>query len=117
MISSGKLPLPHYESHDASLRLVGLMALTLIGLIVLSLGVSAWMFPRHDARTPASPLLAGKTFQYGTAWQSSISRDWVELDRRTQQNLTTYGWIDRKTGVVRIPVDRAMELVAKESQP
>ena len=28
--------------------------------------------------------------------------------------LSTYAWIDQKAGVVRLPIDRAMELTAKE---
>jgi hypothetical protein len=28
--------------------------------------------------------------------------------------LNTYGWVDPEKGIVRIPVSRAMELVAKE---
>ena len=31
--------------------------------------------------------------------------------------LTSYGWVDPDKGVVRIPVERAMELVAKEGLP
>ena len=27
---------------------------------------------------------------------------------------TTYGWVDQKAGIVRLPLDRAMELVAQE---
>ncbi|MEO6996137.1 MAG: hypothetical protein ABI273_21220 [Lacunisphaera sp.] len=27
---------------------------------------------------------------------------------------TTYGWIDQKAGIVRIPIDRAMDLVVRE---
>jgi hypothetical protein len=28
----------------------------------------------------------------------------------------TYGWVDREAGIVRIPVDRAMDLVLRENQ-
>ena len=31
--------------------------------------------------------------------------------------LKNYGWIDQKTGIVRIPVDRAIELLAKRGLP
>jgi hypothetical protein len=31
--------------------------------------------------------------------------------------LHTYGWVDPEKGVVRIPVERAMEIVAKEGLP
>ena len=27
---------------------------------------------------------------------------------------TTYGWVDQKAGIVRIPIDRAMELVVRD---
>jgi len=117
MISSDKLPPPGYETQDASLRLIAILALVLVGLIALSLGVSAVIFPRRDARAAASPFVAEEAYQHWAAWQSGIARDWVELDRRTRQNLTTYGWVDRKAGVARIPIDRAMGIIAKESQP
>ena len=34
-----------------------------------------------------------------------------------EQTLHSYGWVDPDKGVVRIPVERAMELVAKEGLP
>jgi hypothetical protein len=33
------------------------------------------------------------------------------------QTLATYGWVDEKAGVVRIPIDRAMELVVQNGLP
>jgi hypothetical protein len=43
-----------------------------------------------------------------------------QLDKviQTQNDtLATYGWVDEKTGVVRIPIDRAMEIVAQRGLP
>jgi len=34
-----------------------------------------------------------------------------------EQTLNSYGWIDEKSGVVRIPIDRAMELLAQRGLP
>jgi len=34
-----------------------------------------------------------------------------------EQTLYSYGWIDRQAGLVRIPIDRAMELVAERGLP
>ena len=31
--------------------------------------------------------------------------------------LTSYGWVNRQGGVVRIPIERAMELVVSETRP
>jgi hypothetical protein len=33
------------------------------------------------------------------------------------KRLTTYGWVDSKSGVVRIPVDQAMKLLAERGLP
>ena len=34
-----------------------------------------------------------------------------------QQDVNTYGWVDQQSGVVRIPVERAMELILAEGLP
>jgi len=34
-----------------------------------------------------------------------------------EQTLYSYGWVDRQAGLVRIPIDRAMELVAQRGLP
>jgi hypothetical protein len=34
-----------------------------------------------------------------------------------EKALTSYGWVDQKAGVVRIPIDRAIELTAQRGLP
>jgi len=34
-----------------------------------------------------------------------------------ERQLTTYGWLDKEKQTVRIPIDRAMELLAKRGLP
>jgi hypothetical protein len=50
----------------------------------------------------------------------------LEINERAQLNdkrlkeeetLHTYGWVDQKAGVAHIPIDRAMELIAKQGLP
>ncbi len=57
--------------------------------------------PNTD-RTPKAPLLV--TDEPGTLRQ---------LRTEEQQILTHYAWVDKSQGVVQIPIDRALELVAK----
>ena len=38
----------------------------------------------------------------------------LEHRAKEQAESTTYGWVDQKAGVVRLPIDRAIELTAKE---
>lgn len=40
-----------------------------------------------------------------------------EMREGERELLTGYGWIDREAGVVRIPIDRAMELTAERGLP
>ena len=38
----------------------------------------------------------------------------TEHQAKEKEALTTYGWIDQKGGVVRLPIDRAIELTAHD---
>ena len=38
----------------------------------------------------------------------------LEHRAKEQAESTTYGWVDQKAGIVRLPIDRAIELTAKE---
>lgn len=38
----------------------------------------------------------------------------AELRGKEQSAATTYGWVDQSAGVVRLPIERAMELVVAE---
>ena len=35
------------------------------------------------------------------------------MQARDRERLNSYAWIDRETGTVRIPIERAMDLVAE----
>jgi hypothetical protein len=49
--------------------------------------------------------------------QSDSSRDLAELRAREDAILQSYGWVDRKAGRIRIPIDRAIELTAERGLP
>jgi len=40
----------------------------------------------------------------------------ADLHAHEQTELTTYGWIDQKAGVIRLPIDRSMELTVQALQ-
>jgi hypothetical protein len=41
------------------------------------------------------------------------ARHWKDFEAAESQRLTTYGWMDRATGVVHIPIDQAITLIAE----
>ena len=59
-----------------------------------------------EQRLPAQPRIqANPSGEYQLLWQQE------------EHVLTTYGWVDRPAGLVRIPVDQAMKLVVEEGLP
>jgi hypothetical protein len=42
-------------------------------------------------------------------------RDLAALRNREDTRLNSYGWIDRNTGTIHIPIDRAIDLLVAES--
>ncbi len=51
------------------------------------------------------------------AWQATAEarRDYLlDLRGRQEKQLSSYAWVDRKAGVVQLPIDRAMDLVVQQ---
>jgi uncharacterized membrane protein len=53
----------------------------------------------------------------GTGLKTPTERKAIlaELNGKNQTAATTYGWIDKDKGIVRIPLDRAIELTVQEN--
>jgi hypothetical protein len=49
--------------------------------------------------------------------QLSPPADMANFRAKEEAELTSYGWIDKNSGLVRIPIQRAMEIVAKQGLP
>ena len=45
------------------------------------------------------------------------SADFAKLHAQEQTELNTYGWVDKSAGVVRIPIERAMQLLVERGLP
>lgn len=90
-------------------RLVVAVIGTLLGIcvIVVVLGLMLWT----GGVTPISPPSA--LTPGGVPRDEALTQLRAEFDKK----LTTYGWVDREKGIVRIPIDQAMEkLVAQHRQ-
>jgi len=112
-----------YEPSDADARtLVGwavglfiVLVLSVIATVVFFDAMSAYA-RRHDPAV--SPLAATERSTPPEPHLSSDEpQDLAAARREEEQVLETYDWVDKSKGVVRIPVDRALELVAKEGLP
>lgn len=111
-----------YERRDAdpvNLAMLGLLVFCIIGLCLLV----CWIMLRylHAGENTGEPRqekyakeMAGfPQPQLITEPGSERQRVWSEQEAK----LETYGWVDRKAGVARIPVDRAMQLLLARGLP
>ncbi len=89
----------------------GVGLLIVIGLCLIAVAILlAWRDSGANRGTP----LPG--FEHGTVARTSIEEDRAEMDSETETHLRGYRWIDRDRGVVQVPIERAMELIAGESE-
>lgn len=120
-----------YERQDLQVPailyfLLGLLVVTAIGIVGLR-GVFAYLERHEKSSQPAvSPLVArvpedSRHVAPGYA-QSAFPNPKLEEDERGQlddirlkeeNTLYTYGWVDEKNGTVRIPIERAMDLIVQ----
>lgn len=114
MSEQAMLPQPGYEPRDVSVVDVLISAALVLAGTGAALAVSAAVYTHAGggaalarAGSPAS------SFRHGPDAQTSIERSWDELDPLVRERLDSYGWIDRGSGIVRIPIRRAMELEAE----
>lgn len=92
----------------------------LVVLLILGWAIPTWLEvrmvdERSSALPPANPLTEayGRTVPPAPRLQVNPDRD-IEMLRATEQaRLGSYGWVDRREGIVHIPIQRAMELVAE----
>ena len=110
----------HHEPERSDLKTAPLLKVVValvVGVVVIAVAVW-WMYGyvrredevRDVRRTliPApSPLPAEPRLQVDPA------EDFVKFKQEQDQVLKSYGWVSRETGRVRIPIDRAMDLVAE----
>lgn len=68
----------------------------------------AWRPMRQQARTRSGP---------GPQLQISSRLDLHYFRAQEDKQLTNYAWVDRSAGLVRVPIERAMELVLERGLP
>ncbi len=115
-------PQSGHEQRDADVMSLGMIGVALFISVVVVI-FACWgllhAFNRHRAAVERPrPKVAetqkkfpapGLETQPGVEWQNARVRE--------TQELNSYGWVNRKAGIVRIPIGRAMELIAARGLP
>ncbi len=113
-----------HETRDANAKFIlGIVALLFLSGVAMhfvlggllsyfnhkSAPTDAWRPPQTAARSSWKPPLP--------RLQVSPPADLQAFQAREAEQLTNYGWVDRTAGIVRVPVERAMELVLAKGLP
>lgn len=100
---------------------IWLLVAAFAGAVVLGLAlfglISFFSAREQRADVPLSPLASPQQLPPGPRLQVDPSADWQQLRATDEAVLNSYGWVDQPGGAVRIPVDRAMDLLAQRGLP
>lgn len=115
-------PEHRHESSDVRIRPVAIFVGSLsVAVIVVLAGMGGLYryFAAHQPQPeiPPSPLVQTRQTAPEPRLQSTPAQDRRALRAHEDAVLGSYGWVDRRTGAVRIPIDRALELMAQRGEP
>lgn len=96
------------ESPEVAARTVLFTALSLVAFVGLSI-LGARIYYDWEIHGPVS--VAPQTFGKPRL-QIDDAADLTKFEKEQQAQLNGYAWVDRSQNIIRIPVDRAMALVA-----
>jgi len=120
---SGSGSSPGYELRDVNVRLfaaflTALSALTIVALLVIW-GFTKFMASRDRRSQPPISPLASSLPQESPEPRLQVrpSTDLQRMRLSEEEVLNSYAWIDEKGGIVRIPINRAMDLLAERGLP
>ena len=137
-------PMPHggnggFEREDLGAKTIFgfLLGLAVLGVLVyfavngLYWGLDRYSETHQPQQNPLKPLVQTSTRDTDTAKvrgeiKSEFPEPRLETDERNEmteprleeeEHLNSYGWVDQKAGVVHIPIERAMQLIAERGLP
>jgi len=111
-----------HEQHDASVRAILGVAAGLIGIAALIQVVlyfhmeGLWRLRQRTLPAPSPVARALPSEPPAPRLETAPALDLRALRAAEEAQLHGYGWIDRRAGVVHIPIERALDLVASEAE-
>src|SRR5579862_1264275 len=110
-----------HETRDAGVGALAYFAIGLCLTLALILVSMRWVFFHFERAQslgpPATPFANERPLPPGPRLQVDPLQDWRVYRAQQQETLDSYGWVDEKNSVVRIPIDRAMDLLLQRGLP
>jgi hypothetical protein len=96
---------------------IGLSVVLGIAVVIASLIVHFKTVQHARQDTPIPRLAREREAMPEPRLQVDAPNELRQLRAAEESALNSYGWVDKDTGIVKIPVDRAMEILAKKGLP
>ncbi len=111
-----------YESSEVRIRPLIAAGILLAVIVTISTLLMSGMFnffaSRNAAQHPAaSPMADSRKPPSGPLLQPDPSKELADARAHEEALIGRYTWVERDSGIVRIPVEKAMELLAKRGLP
>lgn len=114
-------PSARHETRDASVRSLVIFGVTLFlslgAILLLMIKVFHYFAASQSLGPPASPFAQVRALPPQPRLQVEPRQDLEQLRADQDTVLNSYGWVDRQAGIVRIPIDRAMDLLIHRGLP
>jgi hypothetical protein len=91
-----------YDRRDAKAGLIAIVSIAVMGLFIAMIIGVYWLYT-----------VAYERVEYDQ-YTGVASKELQAIHDREEEQLHRYSYIDKEKGIVRIPIDRAMEIVAAE---
>ncbi|HEX7009834.1 MAG TPA: hypothetical protein VF184_07625 [Phycisphaeraceae bacterium] len=109
-----------YEPDATSLRGVMIFMIALVVMLAVSHGVVLGLMGLYAAAVqrptqeepPREPVLRRDILHW-----AAPPAEYARFQQRWDQRLNDYRWVDRQQGIVAIPIDEAMRLIASDIAP
>lgn len=113
-----------YETRDANFKNLMLTGMGLLGLMLFGL-LFSWLVFEVSSDHTADPGASARTFAVpdsgklppGPNLQANPHKALEELRRNEDSLLSSYGWVSKDSAIVRVPLQRAKEIVLSRGLP
>jgi len=114
-------PRRSHETTDANIRNLIIFGVGLSLLVIAGLAVSRAVFHyfvgHQGLGPPASPFENVRTLPPEPRLQVAAPKGLKQYRAAQDEILNSYGWVDQQAGIVRIPIERAIEVLLQRGFP
>jgi hypothetical protein len=108
----------HRDANTSSLLKYGLALVIILIVVLFSMkGMFSFFAKSQPLGPPASPFENARVLPPQPRLQAKPGADLRSYCGDQMQKLNTYGWVDPENGVVRIPIDRAIDATIEHGLP